>query len=140
MAEKYILTHDLGTSGNKAVLFNLDLEVIAHTKVDYPIYYPTLGCAEQYAKEYWNAVKKATSILIQQNNTISNDILALVFDCQMNCTIPIDKTGNPLMNCISWLDTRAAPITSKFSKGIIKISGYGLRTILMFLKITGGAP
>ncbi|MFX1419396.1 MAG: FGGY-family carbohydrate kinase, partial [Promethearchaeota archaeon] len=40
----------------------------------------------------------------------------------------------------SWLDTRAAPITSKFSKGIIKISGYGLRTILMFLKITGGAP
>ena len=137
---KYILTHDLGTSGNKAALFDLNLELISQIKVDYPLYYPKPGWAEQNPEDYWDTVKKATNTLIQQNNIDPDEILTLAFDCQMNCTIPIDNIGNPLMNSINWLDTRAAPLTRKFSKGIIKISGYGLKNILMFLKITGGAP
>jgi xylulokinase len=136
----YILTHDLGTSGNKAVLFDLELNVISKIKKEYPIFYPKLGCAEQNCEDYWNSVIEATNTLVQQSNIDPNKIIALSFDCQMNCTIPIDKEGNALINCISWLDTRAAPITKKFSKGLIKIAGYGLRSLLMFLKITGGAP
>jgi len=137
---KYILAHDLGTSGNKAALFDLNLELISQTKENYPLYYPKLGWAEQNPEDYWDAVKKATITVIQQSNIAPDEILAVVFDCQMNCTIPIDSEGNPLMKSISWLDTRAAPLTRKFSKGLIKISGYGLKNILMFLKITGGAP
>ncbi len=137
---KYILTHDLGTSGNKAALFDLNLELISQTKEDYPLYYPKPGWAEQNPENYWDAVKKATNTLIHQSNIDADEILTIVFDCQMNCTIPIDNEGNALMNSISWLDTRAAPLTRKFSKGLIKISGYGLKNILMFLKITGGAP
>ncbi len=137
---KYILTHDLGTSGNKAALFDLNLDLISQTKEIYPLYYPKLGWAEQNPDDYWNAVKKATNTIIQQSNIAPDEILALVFDCQMNCTIPIDNEGNALMKTISWLDTRAAQITKKFSKGLIKISGYGLKKLLMFLKITGGAP
>ena len=140
MEGKYILTHDLGTSGNKAVLFNTNLDVISQIKVDYPLYYPKPGWVEQNPKDYWDAVKESTNTLIQQNNIDPNEIISLVLDCQMNCTIPIDNNGNPLMNSINWLDMRAAPITRKFSKGIIKISGYGLRNVLMFIKITGGAP
>ncbi len=140
MEGKYILTHDLGTSGNKAVLFNLNLDVISQIKVDYPLYYPKPGWAEQNPEDYWDAVKESTHTLIQQNNIDPDEIITLALDCQMNCTVPIDNNGNPLMNCINWLDTRAAPLTRKFSKGIIKISGYGLKNILMFLKITGGAP
>jgi xylulokinase len=140
LEKKYILTHDLGTSGNKAVLFDTNLNVISQTKIDYPLYHPTSGCAEQNPSDFWDAVKKGTNILITNNNIDIKEIAALVFDCQMNCTIPIDKKGNPQLKCISWLDTRAAPLTHQFSKGIIKISGYGLKNILMFLKITGGAP
>ena len=33
MEGKYILTHDLGTSGNKAVLFNLNLDVISQINI-----------------------------------------------------------------------------------------------------------
>ncbi len=140
LESKYILAHDLGTSGNKAVLFDLNLNVISQIKVDYPLNYPKSGWAEQNANDYWEAVKNATDILINKINIDKNEIIALAFDCQMNCTIPIDSNGNPLMNSISWLDTRAAPLTHIFSKGLIKISGYGLKNILMFLKITGGAP
>lgn len=140
MERKYILVHDLGTSGNKAVLFDLNLNVVSQIKIDYPLYYPKSGWAEQNAEDYWEAVKNATKFLVTKSNINQNEIIALTFDCQMNCTIPIDNRGKPLMNCISWLDTRAAPLTHMFSKGLFKISGYGLQTILMFLKITGGAP
>jgi xylulokinase len=140
LEKKYILTHDLGTSGNKTVLFDLDLNVISQTKIEYPLFYPKSGWAEQNPSDYWDAVKKGTNICMKESNINQNEILALTFDCQMNCTIPIDKDGNPLMNSVSWLDTRAAPLTRLFSKGLVKISGYGLSNILMFLKITGGAP
>ena len=140
MEQKYILTHDLGTSGDKGALFDLNLNLISQIKEEYPLHYPKPGWAEQNADDFWNAIKKVTHILIQKSNVNPEQILALSFDCQMNCTVPIDQEGYSLMSCINWLDTRAAAITRKFSKGIIKISGFGLRNLLMFLKITGGAP
>jgi len=140
LADKFILAHDLGTTGNKAALLDINLNLISQTKIDYPLFYPKPGWAEQNAEDYWNSVVKATHTLINESKVNQNDILALIFDCQMNCTVPIDIEGIPLMNCINWLDTRAAATTRKFTKGIIKISNFGLRNLLMFIKITGGAP
>ena len=140
MEKKYILSYDLGTTGNKAVLFDLNLNVISHVKESYPLFCPQQGCAEQNAEDYWDSVVKATHKLIKNPNVEPDNVIALNFDCQMNCTVPIDDDGNPLMNCINWLDTRAADITRKFTKGFPKISGFGLKNLLMFIKITGGAP
>jgi xylulokinase len=140
LADKFILAHDLGTTGNKAALFDINLNLVSQTKVDYPLFYPKPGWAEQNAEDYWNSVVKATHTLINESKVNQNDIFALIFDCQMNCTVPITIEGIPLMHCINWLDTRAAAITHKFTKGIIKIANFGLRNLLMFIKITGGGP
>jgi len=140
MNGKYIFTYDIGTSGCKAAIFDTKLKLITKVSETYPIYYPKEGCAEQEAEDYWQSVKKSTKFLIQETGIKSEEILAIVYDSQANCTVPIDNKGNPLMRCINWLDIRAASITSLYTKGLIKISGYGLRKLLMFLKITGGAP
>jgi xylulokinase len=140
MEGKYILTYDLGTASNKAALFDLNLNLLYQTTEKYPMYYPKPGWAEQDAEDWWNSMEKATQRIIQGYNLNPNEVAALGFDCQGNCTVPIDRDGNPLMRSINWLDTRASAITHKFSKGIIKISGFGLRNLLLFLKVTGGAP
>ncbi len=140
MNEKYILAYDLGTTGNEAALLDFKLNIINHAKVEYPLYYPEKGCVEQETEDYWNSVKKVNSILVQENKVNPKDIKALVFDCQMNCTVPVDNTGNPLMRCINWLDVRAADLIRRKVKGLIKISGFGLRKLLKFIKVTGGAP
>ena len=140
MNGKYIFTYDLGTSGCKAAIFDTKLKLIAKVSEIYPIYYPKEGCAEQEAEDYWQSVIKSTKYLIQETGIKPEEILGIVYDSQANCTVPIDNKGNPLMRCINWLDVRAASITSLYTKGLIKISGYGLRKLLMFLKITGGAP
>lgn len=140
MEKKYILTHDLGTSGNKAALFDLNLNCIGQAKKDYPIYYPKPGWAEQNPEDFWQAVKETTHAIIEKTKIKPEDILALSFSCQMNCTIPINKDGNPIMNVISWLDTRGAESFAKYNKGFPKVSGYPLFLIAMFIRITGGGP
>jgi xylulokinase len=135
-----ILTHDLGTTGNKAALFDNKLNLIYKCNYDYPIYYPKKGWAEQNAEDYWKSVVETTNIILEETNLQIDDIQGIIFDCQMNCTIPINEEGDPLMRAISWLDTRAANITKKFRKGFIKISGFGIKNLLRFIKITGGAP
>lgn len=140
MSQKFIITYDLGTTGNKAALFDFDLNLISQFKIDYPIYYPKKGWAEQEAEDYWNSMIQTTKNLLSNSNISPNQIQAMICDCQMNCTVPIDKKGHPLMRCINWLDTRAADITKKFRKGLLKISGFGIRKLFRFIKITGGAP
>ena len=140
MANQYILTHDLGTTGDKAVLFDLEMNAIHHEKITYPIHYPEEGWVEQEPEDFWNAVKNSTKVIISKANINKQDIIAIAFSCQMNCTIPINQEGKALMRCISWLDARASSVTRKFTKGLIKIAGFGLRQLLMFIKVTGGAP
>jgi xylulokinase len=140
MENKYIISYDLGTTASKTVLFDLKLNTVYQIKKSYPITYPKEGWAEQDPEDFWNAVKSSTGEILQKTNVNKEDIIALTFDCQMNCTIPIDQEGIPLMRCISWLDTRASSITRKFTRGLIKIAGFGLRKLLMFIKVTGGAP
>ena len=141
MTGKYILTHDLGTSGNKAVLFDLKLNALYQTKVNYPLYYPKQGWVEQEPEDFWNAVIKATHTLIHENNINPDDIIGLIFDSQGNCTIPIDQQGSPLMRAISWLDTRASSIIHRYSEGEGEsVAGYNFETLTMFLDNTSGVP
>ena len=54
--DKYILAHDLGTSSNKACLFNERGQVVAEETVNYTTYYGKNGEAEQAHEVWWNAV------------------------------------------------------------------------------------
>jgi len=53
---KFILAHDLGTSGNKATLFSLDGELGASDLYEYPVSYPHDGWVEQNPEDFWEAV------------------------------------------------------------------------------------
>ena len=47
MAKKYLIGVDLGTSGTKAALFQIDGKRIADASVEVPIYYPKPVIVEQ---------------------------------------------------------------------------------------------
>lgn len=40
---KYLLTHDLGTSSDKATLYAANGELLAHSEQSYPVYYAEGG-------------------------------------------------------------------------------------------------
>ena len=50
---------DLGTSGTKTVLFDRDGRTVAASTVEYPLYQPFNGWAEQEPEDWWNAGRTA---------------------------------------------------------------------------------
>jgi len=140
MTGKYVLAYDIGTTGAKGTLFDLNLKPLSQAYEDYPILYPKPGWAEQDPEDFWKAIVNITNTILNEFNFDKKGIAAIVFTCQMNCTIPIDKDGNPLTKCISWLDSRASELIKKKMNGLIKYKGLSLRKILFFKKHSGGGP
>ena len=137
---KYILAHDHGTSGSKAAIVSTQGDVIGFEFEDVPLYLPSKGAAEQDPNDWWNAMKKSITRLLDKNLVPIDDIVGFCNTSQWSGTVPIDKTGKPLMNAIIWMDTRGAPYIEQFNKGVLKIAGYNVRKMLKFLRITGGGP
>jgi xylulokinase len=136
--EKFILAFDHGTSGMKTALVSMKGEVKGFTVDEYEMFHFEAGCAEQDPEDWWNALIKTTHSLIDQNKINPENIVAIVTSNQMDGTIPIDKQGNPLHNCISWMDTRGATSIEKHFGGIF--GGYKLFKVLNWIGRTGGAP
>ena len=56
---QYLIGIDIGTSGTKAVLFDLAGNTISDALVEYPLYQPKNGWAEQDPEDWWNATVEA---------------------------------------------------------------------------------
>src|SRR5678815_3615991 len=52
----YLLAHDLGTTGDKATLFDAEGRLLASAFAPYPTRYPRPGWAEHDPEDWWNAV------------------------------------------------------------------------------------
>ncbi len=138
---KYVVAHDVGTSGSKGTLIDAHLKVKASESYQYEVLFPEKGYAEQNPQDWWDAVTKTTRALVERTGVRSEDIAGIVFSAQMAGTIPVDGEGTPLMNCLTWLDTRAGGQAKRIiGSGILKVSGYNVIPLLQFLRITGGAP
>lgn len=102
---KYLLAHDLGTSGNKATLFTTDGELIKSSVSEYGTRYYNCNWAEQNPEDWWHAVCSSTKKLIIDIDP--SDICAVAFSGQMMGCLCVDKQGIPLYNSIIWADMRA---------------------------------
>lgn len=107
MKRKYILAHDTGTQGNKAVLTDLTGHVL-HTRFEgYRVDYPKPGWAEQDPDILWRALARASRKVIQGANIDPGDVMGLCVSAQMLNILPVDERGRPLTRMLSWLDTRS---------------------------------
>jgi xylulokinase len=105
--KRYILAHDLGTSGNKATLYHTDGRMAASCVREYPAYYPASGWVEQDPEDWWKAVCSSTRELIEKSGISAGEIEAVSFSAQMMGCLPVDVQGKPLRPMIIWADTRA---------------------------------
>ncbi len=103
----YILAHDLGTTGNKATLYDREGQLIDSAFVGYETVYAHTGWAEQNPEDWWQAVCGSTHQLLQQTKVARQDIACLVFNGQMMGCVPLDQQARPLRQAIIWADQRA---------------------------------
>ena len=107
MNDKYIIAHDLGTSGTKATLIDLTGKVIASSESRYGVFYSANGGAEQDAEDWWQALVTTTRDMLAKAKVDPKQVVGLSMDAQMAGTIPVDKNGKALRRALIWLDSRA---------------------------------
>ena len=67
MEKDLILAHDLGTTGNKATLFNSQGGLVASSFHPYETFYPKIGWAEQNPEDWCDAFKGSTAQLLRES-------------------------------------------------------------------------
>lgn len=102
---KYVISHDLGTSGNKATLFNQNGVLINSVVSTYKTNFFNSNCAEQNPNDWFSSVVESTKELIK--DVCKDDIVAISFSGQMMACVIVDSEGNSIRNAIIWADTRA---------------------------------
>ena len=103
----YVIAHDLGTTGNKATLYDREGKLVGASFYPYDTEYARTGWAEQNPDDWWEAVCLSTRRLLSETKVKRNDIACITFSGQMMGALPLDREARPLRNAIIWADQRA---------------------------------
>jgi xylulokinase len=101
------LAHDLGTTGNKASLYDADGRRVGAVTAEYPTDFGSGGRAEQDPEAWWEAVGSATRHLLAETGVAAGQIEAVSFSGQMMGAVLLDAVGAPVRPAIIWADTRS---------------------------------
>ncbi len=131
---QYIIAHDVGTGGNKAVLTDTEGNILATAFAPYPVHYPRPDWAEQEPDDWWNAIVTTTRQVLERGGVSPKDVLAVVHTTQMLGILPIGRDGRPLRPAIIWLDGRAHEQAERLMR---KFLGPGVFTLVAGAELTG---
>jgi xylulokinase len=107
MLSQFILAHDLGTTGNKASLYDEQGKVIASSFFGYDTQYPQPNWVEQNPNDWWQAVCVSTRKLLEKSKIDPHQVACICFSGQMMGCVAVDNQAHPLRDAIIWADTRA---------------------------------
>ena len=104
----YVIGVDCGTSGTKTVLFRENGTVMASATVEYPMYQPKNGYAEQDPADWKNAMIQTIQAVVAKSGAAKEEIKGIGISGQMHGLVMLDKDNQVLRNSIIWCDQRTA--------------------------------
>ncbi len=105
---RYVIGIDLGTSGTKTVLFDEAGGIQASALVEYPMYQPQNGWAEQDPADWWNAAVATIREVMEKSGVHASDVVGLGISGQMHGLVMLDENNEIIRNSIIWCDQRTA--------------------------------
>ncbi|WP_117208602.1 xylulokinase [Allorhizocola rhizosphaerae] len=135
-----VLAIDLGTSGMKAALVAADGTITGWAERPVPLQVLPGGGAEQDPVAWWDALREVVADLGRDHPEHLRAVTTVCSSTQGEGTIAVDADGNPLTQCISWLDMRGAANLRRQFGGFPAYDGISVRRIVRWLRLTGGMP
>lgn len=125
---EFLIGLDVGTTGIKAALVARDGKIAATEFIEYPLYFPKPGWAEQNPDDWYQATIRALSALVNKSGVATAKIRGLSFSGQMHGLVCLDANGAVLRPAILWCDQRTTAecryITKKIGfSGLMKSVG-----------------
>ncbi|NMC29072.1 MAG: carbohydrate kinase [Pelolinea sp.] len=129
MSGEFLLTIDNGTQSVRVLVFDLQGNLVAKSKVDIvPYVSPENGWAEQDPEYFWIKLCEACQKLWKENKIDKTAIAGLSITTQRCTVINLDQNGKPLRPAIVWLDQRRTsnvePVHGLWGT-LLKASGMG---------------
>jgi xylulokinase len=118
MAAEFIIAHDLGTTGNKASLYNREGQMLASSFYAYRTELPRVNWVEQNPADWWQAVCVSTRQLLATAKVLPADVACVAFSGQMMGAVAVDRQARPLRNAIIWADMRAVAEAQRIIDGV----------------------
>lgn len=135
-----ILAVDLGTSGIKVALITVHGQVLGWESQPLGLLITPDGGAEQSPEEWWQAFLASSRRLLARGLVPAGEVKAICCSTQGEGTVPVDRDGNALMNCILWMDMRGAACLRRQAKGAVNVMGVDALKLLRWIRLTGGMP
>lgn len=137
-AAQGILAIDLGTSGPKVGLVSFAGEVLQHAFRPVDLRLLSGGGAEQVPDQWWEAVVDAAREVL---GVVGPEAVGgICCTSQWSGTVAVNRDGRPLCPAIIWMDSRGSPDIEAMVRGPVRVSGYDVRKIFTWIRLTGGAP
>ena len=137
---KYVCGIDIGTTGVKVMIFDMDGTAISSNYSEYPCTFPQTGWVEQDGNMTWQCTCETSKKAIEKSGLDPKEIVAIGLSTQRCTVTPIDKDGNPLCDAISWQDSRSFEEVEDIKRIVgeekfYEITGYPLGTVLSVTEI-----
>ncbi|MEB3160819.1 MAG: FGGY family carbohydrate kinase, partial [Synechocystis sp.] len=105
----YVMALDLGTTGNRAIVFDRQGQMVGQAYQELTQYYPKAGWVEHDPLEIWRDTKTVMQRVVKETGIDPQTIAALGLTVQRETCLLWDKTtGQPLHPAIVWQDRRTA--------------------------------
>lgn len=135
-----VLAADLGTSGMKLALVGYDGRLTGWESEPVDLLILPDGGAEQDPRQWWQALGRCAQRLAGKHPEHFKAVTTVCCSTQGEGTIPVDAAGEPLTNCILWMDMRGAPNLRRQFGGRPAINGLSAARHARWIQVTGGAP
>lgn len=112
----YYLGIDFGTTGVRAGLYNREGDEIGFSSAAYPTKSPRPGFAEQSPMEWWTSLGVTVKDLLKTTGISPSEVVALAVDFHSCSVMLCSRDGDPLMDCLIWMDVRAAAESDEINR------------------------
>jgi xylulokinase len=138
--KKYLAGIDIGTTGTKVGIFDLQGTMLSSAYMEYKCEYPKTNYIEQDVSMLMHKTKEAIKVAVASAGIDKNEIGSLGISSQRSCTIFLDKKNKVLRPMISWQDSRAGKEVEEISQKIppeeyYRITGFPNNTTWILCKM-----
>lgn len=137
---QYLAGVDVGTSGARCSLYDLEGNLAATAGCEYGAAYPRPGWVEQDACALVEKAKAACRGAVGRSGIDPRKIAAIGFSAQRSVTCPVDEAGKPVRAMLSWQDARTGAEVERLRQLIdegeyYRLSGVPLGTTWLITKL-----
>jgi xylulokinase len=132
-----VLAVDLGSGGLKVGYVTLGGSVLWWHHEWIPTTYDG-PAVTQDAHGWWAAIVRAARRGLAESGVAGGRVVGVGVTGQWSSVVPVDADGVPVAEAVMWNDERGAGRSADLIGG--PVAGYNPRTVLTWLRLTGGAP